>query len=183
MTREQAKQNLIALGIEEPTDAQVTNYLNQFHYNAPQPQTNPQPTPREPQAQQQPQQDDGNNEEIESLRNQIAQLQSDNIRKDIRAYAASKGISGEQAEAILASYNDDLEKAKTSIDAIANMITERETAAANRKEQEIANNAGNPGGGNAGNKEDSKPDDVVNAESIKFGTIADNAQQARDYYK
>nr|DAZ36313.1 MAG TPA: hypothetical protein [Caudoviricetes sp.] len=28
MTREEAKQNLVALGIEEPTDAQVTNYLN-----------------------------------------------------------------------------------------------------------------------------------------------------------
>ena len=35
MTREEAKQNLVALGIEEPTDAQVTNYLNQFHNNRP----------------------------------------------------------------------------------------------------------------------------------------------------
>ena len=34
MKREEAKQNLIALGIEEPTEAQITNYLNQFHNNA-----------------------------------------------------------------------------------------------------------------------------------------------------
>ena len=33
MTREEAQQNLVALGIEEPTDAQLTNYLNQFHNN------------------------------------------------------------------------------------------------------------------------------------------------------
>ena len=30
MTREQAKQNLIGFGIEEPTDEQITNYLNQI---------------------------------------------------------------------------------------------------------------------------------------------------------
>lgn len=31
MTREQAKKNLIALGVAEPTDEQVTNYLNQHN--------------------------------------------------------------------------------------------------------------------------------------------------------
>ena len=52
MTREEARQNLIALGIEAPTDAQVTNYLNQFHFNrqqpapAPNPIPTPAPTPR-----------------------------------------------------------------------------------------------------------------------------------------
>ena len=30
MTREQAKQNLIGFGIAEPTDEQITNYLNQI---------------------------------------------------------------------------------------------------------------------------------------------------------
>ncbi|MCI7357163.1 MAG: hypothetical protein MSK40_05595, partial [Parabacteroides sp.] len=31
MTSEQAKKNLVALGVEEPTDEQVTNYLNQHN--------------------------------------------------------------------------------------------------------------------------------------------------------
>ena len=31
MTREQAKQNLIALGVAEPTDEQVSNYPNQVN--------------------------------------------------------------------------------------------------------------------------------------------------------
>lgn len=30
MTREQAKQNLIGFGVEEPTDEQISNYLNQI---------------------------------------------------------------------------------------------------------------------------------------------------------
>ena len=48
MSREEAKQNLMALGIEEPTDAQVTNYLNQFHANdpKPEPKTDPKPEPK-----------------------------------------------------------------------------------------------------------------------------------------
>lgn len=28
MTREQAKQNLISIGVEEPTEDQISNYLN-----------------------------------------------------------------------------------------------------------------------------------------------------------
>ena len=31
MTREQAKANLVACGIEEPTEEQITNYLNQVN--------------------------------------------------------------------------------------------------------------------------------------------------------
>ena len=31
MTREQAKQNLISIGVAEPTDEQVSNYLNQVN--------------------------------------------------------------------------------------------------------------------------------------------------------
>lgn len=45
MTREEARQNLVALGIEEPSEAQVTNYLNQFHSNRPNPQPQPAPQP------------------------------------------------------------------------------------------------------------------------------------------
>ena len=31
MTREQAKQNLISIGVADPTDEQITNYLNQVN--------------------------------------------------------------------------------------------------------------------------------------------------------
>ena len=41
MTREQAKKNLIALGIAEPTEDQVSNYLNQFHGDVEPPTPNP----------------------------------------------------------------------------------------------------------------------------------------------
>lgn len=189
MTREQAKKNLIALGIAEPTEDQVSNYLNQFHGDVepptPNPATNPTPEPTQQQAQnpnttQTPGNADLN--EIEKLKKQIADLQKENVKKDIRAYAAEKGLTGEQTEKILGALQDDLEVAKTAIDSMSQIISDKETAAAQKKEQEIAKGSMNPGGGNGGtNKNDEKPEDVKNAESIYFGE-KQGEQPMKDYY-
>ena len=181
MTREEAKQNLVALGIEEPSEAQVTNYLNQFHSNRPNPQPTPQPTPA-PQPNPAPtpttEPDDGG--ELETLRNQIAQLQKENVQKDIRAYAAEKGLTGEQAESVLAGFQTDYEAAKKAIDSIAQIISDKETAAATAKEQELLKGTPNPGGGTGGDPGSDKPEDVKNAESISFGNTA--VKEEKDYY-
>ena len=182
MTREEARQNLVALGIEEPSEAQVTNYLNQFHSNRPNPQPTPQPTPApqpNPTPEPTPNPDDGG--ELETLRNQIAQLQKENVQKDIRAYAAEKGLTGEQAESVLAGFQTDLDAAKKAIDSIAQIISNKETAAATAKEQELLNGTPNPSGGTGGKPGDDKPEDVRNAESISFGSKADE-QSTKDYY-
>lgn len=186
MTREEARLNLVALGIEEPTDAQVTNYLNQFHSNrnpnptptpAPQPTPSPNPTPN-------PEPTPANDEELANMRRQIEDLQRENARKDILAYAVSKGLTGEQVQKVLNAFTDNVDAAKSAIDSIGQIISENRESAARAKEQEIAGNAGNPGGGNGGgNPQDEKPDDVKNAESIAFGGLPKNAQSARDFYK
>lgn len=176
MTREEAKQNLIALGIEEPTPAQITNYLNQFHSNAP--QTPAQPVNPTPEAKEKP----DNLDELTVLREQIATLQRENIQKDIRAYAAEKGLTGEQANKVLAGFQDNLELARGAIDSMSEIITARETAAVQAKIQEIAKNADIPGGGGTGSQNKAKPDDVANAETISFGSAAPSVE-ARDYYK
>lgn len=176
MTREEAKQNLIALGIEEPTPAQITNYLNQFHSNAP--QAPAQPTISASELEVKP----DNSEELTQLREQIANLQRENIQKDIRAYAAEKGLTGEQADKVLAGFQDNLELARSAIDSVSEIITARETAAVQAKIQEIAKNADIPGGGGAGSQNKEKPNDVANAETISFGSVAPSVE-ARDYYK
>ena len=176
MTREEAKQNLIVLGIAEPTDEQVTSYLNQFH-NQPKPNPTPAPTPTPtpapaptPQPNPTPEPTPGSGEDIEALRNQIAELQRENVQKDIRAYAAEKGLTGEQAEKVLAGFKDDLESAKAAIDSMSEIISARETSAAQAKEKEILDKSTNPGGGSGGSGggKDDKPDDVKNAEQITF---------------
>lgn len=164
MTREEARQNLVALGIEEPSEAQVTNYLNQFHSNRPNPQPTPQPQPTpapqpNPTPDPTPNPDDGG--ELETLRNQIAQLQKENVQKDIRAYAAERGLTGEQAESVLAGFQTDLDAAKKAIDSIAQIISDKETAAATAKEQELLNGTPNPSGGTGGKDEKSTAEKLV----------------------
>ena len=190
MTREEAKQNLVALGIEEPTDAQVTNYLNQFHNNRPTPAPNPNPAPKpEPQPtpapapNPQPNQNPApqNDDEIEKLRKQIDALQKENIKKDIRAYAAEKGLTGEQAENVLAGFQDNYDLAKTAIDSMSQIIADKETAAAQAKEQEIANRSINPVGGNPGGKGEEK----TNAEKIVeklYGGESKQEKSVLSYY-
>lgn len=189
MTREEAKQNLIALGIAEPTDEQVTGYLNQFH-NQPKPNPTPDPTPTPtpapaptPQPNPTPEPTPGSGEDIETLKNQIEELRRENVKKDIRAYAAEKGMTGEQAEKVLAGFKDDLESAKAAIDSMSEIISARETSAAQAKEKEILDKSTNPGGGSGGSGGggDDKPEDVKNAEQISFGNKAAN-QSEKDYY-
>ena len=191
MTREEAKQNLIALGIAEPTDEQVTSYLNQFH-NQPKPNPTPDPTPTptpapaptpQPNPNPTPTPTPGSGEDIETLKNQIEELRRENVKKDIRAYAAEKGLTGEQAEKVLAGFKDDLESAKAAIDSMSEIISARETSAAQAKEKEILDKSTNPGGGSVGSGggKDDKPEDVKNAEQISFGNKAAN-QSEKDYY-
>lgn len=189
MTREEAKQNLIVLGIAEPTDEQVTSYLNQFH-NQQKPNPTPAPTPTPtpapaptPQPNPTPEPTPGSGEDIETLKNQIEELRRENVKKDILAYAAEKGLTGEQAEKVLAGFKDDLESAKAAIDSMSEIISARETSAAQAKEKEILDKSTNPGGGSGGSGGggDDKPEDVKNAEQISFGSKAAN-QSEKDYY-
>ena len=113
----------------------------------------------------------------------IAELEEANVRKDIQTYAIAKGLSGEDAENILKAFASNLDNAKSAIDSIANVITARETAAADAKVKELAKNTTNPGGGSTGSGAETKPDDVANAEAITFATVSKDAQSARDYYK
>lgn len=182
MTREEARQNLVALGIEEPSEAQVTNYLNQFHSNRPNPQPTPQPTPApQPNPTPEPTPNPEPDDNTRALQERIEQLERENVQKDIRAYAAEKGLTGEQAESVLAGFQTDLDAAKKAIDSIAQIISDKETAAATAKEQELLKGTPNPGGGTGGNSGNEKPEDVRNAESISFGSKADE-QSTKDYY-
>ena len=185
MTREEAKQNLIALGIENPTDAQVTNYLNQFHSNRPQPNPTPHPNPApqpNPTPQPAPQPGDPNqDDEIQNLTQQIEQLKRENVQKDIRAYAAEKGLTGEQAETILSAFQSDLELAKKSIDSMSEIISAKEAAAAQAKEQEIAAGSTNPGGG-TGNPGDEGKTNAEKIASKMFSGESGEKTDIIDYY-
>lgn len=90
---------------------------------------------------------------------------------------AQLNITGEDADNLI-------KDGELNYEALGKIISERESAAATKKEKDIAANATNPGGGSAGEPpKDEKTEDVKNAETINFGGLNKDAVKARDYYK
>ena len=63
---------------------------------------------------------------------------------------------------------------------LGKIMSDKEVAAAQAKEQEIAKNQAVPGGAGGSNK-DEKTEDVKNAESISFGNVA-ASKEAQNHY-
>lgn len=189
MTREQAKQNLISIGVAEPTDEQISSYLNQVNGETQREKekANQYKAKAEKADELQTQLDEieaGNltevekvNKDLEAANNLIAKLQKDNAVRDQREAAMTNfKITAEQAKAVV---KDDGSLDYTELGKI---MSEKETAAAQAKEQEIANNTTNPGGSSAGGSEENKKTaDVENAEKISFGEASAN-NEAKNHY-
>lgn len=182
MTREQAKQNLIALGVAEPTDEAVTNYLNQLggETKREKERADKYKADSEKMVELQKQLDDLNNanlteiekaqKETELANSQIADLQKQIKAMTTKTSLAELGIIGEQAEKLI--------NADGAIDftVLGQIITERETKASSLKEQEILKGTPNPEGGN---KNGEKTEADIIAESIGK-SMADSNKTATD---
>ena len=159
MSREQAKQNLVALGIAEPTDEQVTNYLNKVNGEIQKEKDKAAEYKEKAEKADELQKklDDmeaGNlseiekaNKALEAANKTIADMQKSNAIRDQREAAMTNfKITAEQAKTIV--------KEDGSLDyaELGKIMSEKETAAAQAKEQEIAKNQDIPGGGAGGDK-------------------------------
>ena len=186
MTREQAKQNLIAIGVAEPTDEQVSNYLNQVNGETKKEKDRADGYKAKADTADdlQKQLDElqaGNltelekaNKALDTANKQIAELEKAQAIATQRASAASKfNVTAEQAAQIV---KDD---GSFDYDVLGKIISEKETAAAQAKEQEIAKGSTNPGGGTSGgNKDNEKTEAEKAAESIGK-TLAGTNQAAK----
>lgn len=100
------------------------------------------------------------NKNLEKANARIAELEKAQAIATQRSNAASKfNVTAEQAAQII---KDD---GTMDYDTLGKIISDKETAAAQAKEQEIANNSTNPGGGTAGGNKD-KTEAEKTAESI-----------------
>lgn len=116
------------------------------------------------------------NKALETANQQIADLQKNNAIRDLREKAMTDfKVTAEQAKTII--------KEDGSFDTaeLGKIMSEKETAAAQAKEQEIAKNQDIPGGVSAGGGKEEKTADVENAEQITFGNPAANAE-AKNHY-
>lgn len=164
MTRAEAEQNLKNFGIEEPTKEQVSDYLNQVMGEAMKEKSKASQYKEEAEkaAELQKKIDEMESANLTELEKVTKALEASNKRAaelertiaigNTRTTVAEKfKISAEQAASVI---KDD---GTMDYDVLGQIIADKEIASANAKEQEIANKAFNPGGGNEGT---GKNDDV-----------------------
>lgn len=141
MTREQAKQNLISIGIEAPTDEQVSAYLNQVNGESQKEKTKTEQY-KNAMAQNEDLQNKLNEATAKSDTdtNRIAELEKTVRTLNMRTSLAEKGIVGENANKLIESF---IAGKQFDIEALASIITEKEQNAIHIKEQTELNNTVN----------------------------------------
>lgn len=156
MTREKAKQNLVAIGIESPTDEQITSYLNQLNgetrYERERADNLKDKASKADELQQQiDEMNSANQTDNEKLQTaldkanaQIASMQKEMARTKLLNSLAGKGITGDDAEKLVT------EDGALDVEVLGKIISERETSAAANKEKELLQQTPNPDGGKGG---------------------------------
>lgn len=187
MTRAEAKDFLIQLGVAEPTEAQITLYLNTANAN------------RQPIQQVQPQNTDelvrlrGIEQQYNTLLGQqnddgdkIAELNQRLNRKTAISILEKHGfVESDYKDFIDSLIGGTEEETTTRAEALANAMKGKLDAQKTSLEQQFEEEkkTWTPDPNGAGGSQEEKPADVKNAESINFGGLAQNAQSSRDFYK
>lgn len=153
MTREQAKKKLIDLGISEPTEEQVTKYLDTVTEETKTEKSRAEKYKTDAQKAKELQEeldrinseklseDEKTRAELEKANNRIAELERIDAIRTQRSLAMEKfKVDAEQASQIV---KDD---GSFDYEILGQIISNKEAAAAAAKEQEIAKKATNPGG-------------------------------------
>lgn len=164
MTRKQAEQNLVAIGIAEPTAEQITNYLNQVNgeTQAIRDKSSEYQKDSEKAKELQAKLDEIEAQglsDLEKANKRIAELEKSALKSAQREKLANIGITGENAEKLIG------EDGSLDFDLLGTIITEREKKSASDKEAEILKGTLNPGG-NKGDKGTEKTEAEKVAEEV-----------------
>lgn len=189
MTREQAKQNLISIGISEPTDEQVSNYLNQLNGETKKEKDKAAEYKAKADKADELQSkideiEAGNltelekaNKALETANNQIAELQKSNAIRELREKAMTDfKITAEQAKTVVK------EDGSFDTTVLGQIISEKETASAQAKEQEIANGTQNPGGGSSNQGSEKTEAEKIAASLISSNSKSQNNNDVLSHY-
>ncbi len=191
MTREQAKKNLIALGVAEPTDEQVTNYLNQHNGEVKKYQEDADKWKKEA----------DKAEELQKQLDEIGQQNLTEIEKEQKARAAAEqraadlqkqltqmavegifakaNLTGEEFSGIIGALSAlDLETAKTNAESFVNGISKRDEENKTQWKNENFNNTPNPGTGGNGDPAGGGEEKSAAAEYAKQYSQQHNPQPA-----
>lgn len=192
MTREQAKQNLIAFGIENPTDEMVSNYLNQLNG-----EINPFREKAKAADTLQQQLDDINekgltdlekaNKAIETSNETIANLTKQVNKSEVRAILSAAGLTEDDYKDFIDGIvTDDLETSKSLATNLSTLLTKQRDSAEAKVREELLNatpgGEGNKGGG--GSDDNKKSEAVMLAEKLatEKSKASEASKGALDYY-
>lgn len=165
LNREQARQNLVTIGVAEPTDDQITNYLNQLNGETKKEKDRADKYKSEAEEvielrKQLEEKDNASLTEVEKLQKEIEKLKSDNeaqilLNKNMtmKANLAKQGIVDEDADKLIESINS----GSFDADILGKIISDREAKAVSQKEKELLDGTPNPDGKKNGNDNDSDP--------------------------
>lgn len=162
MTREDAKKNLIACGVAEPTDEAITAYLNQVNgaVKSEKDRADKYKAESEKVTDLQKQLDEINskglsdveraNKATEDALKKVAELEKNIKTMQTQKQLAELGIVGEQAEKLFDADGN------VDFSVFGQILSDTKKNAAIARENELAGNAGNPGGngGNGGGKDE-----------------------------
>lgn len=193
MTRAQAKQKLIDLGITEPTEEQISALLDSVteetksekaradKYKADADKAKELEEKVAELENQNLTDAEKQQKENEALQKQIKDLTENNLKIEAKAILAKAGMDDESIEALLPGMiADTLENTQARANAYVTAMNKSIENAIKAKEKDDLDGTKTPGGEGG---DDDKTDDVKNAESLSFGGVDKNAQTARDYYK
>lgn len=193
VTREQAKEQLKTLGVENPTDEQITTYLNNVNSEANKEKARADKYKADADKAKELEEKvaelenqnltdaEKQQKENEALQKQIKDLTENNLKIEAKAILAKAGMDDESIEALLPGMiADTLENTQARANAYVSAMNKSIENAIKAKEKDDLDGTGTPGGEGG---EDDKTDDVKNAESLSFGGVDKNAQTVRDYYK
>lgn len=150
MSREEAKKNLMSFGIAEPTDEQVTNYLNQIGGETKKyKDENLRLKDVESELETYKRKDKS---DLENLQNDLQKALQDNadlrkqfMQQEQKANLAKLGVKEELIEKLIAGMNADFD-----FDSLGAFVTDAKQQAEKQKEAEIAQKNSHLGGGSDG---------------------------------
>lgn len=188
MTREQARENLKTLGVAEPTEEQVTNYLNQVGGETQKEKdlANKYKADALKVADLQKKLDDLNdanlseiekaNKATETAQAEIAELKKAMATMERQKKLAEIGITGEQADKL---FDAD---GKLDTEILGQIISAREETAKSLKEKELLKGTPDPKGGDKGGSEKTDADKLTEAIASELSGVNKSATDIVNSY-
>lgn len=184
LTREQAKEKLVSLGIEEPTDEQITKFLNDVHSEANEEKKKAEKLKADAERAKELEaelekiknqnltEEEKRAKELEDYKTQIAQLQKDNIESEVKGIFSGAGLAAEEYDGYVNAFSlQDKETALNMAKALVQTIENAKETTRKKLEEELLDST--KGGGAGGGKEEKTEAEKI-AEQIAGTQIGAN---------